>query len=361
MLAGSRNRVFVIAEAGVNHNGDPERALNMVEAAARAGADAVKFQTFRAELLASPEAPKAPYQARTTDAGETQIEMLRRLELDERAHRRLASAAKDAGIEFMSTPFDLNSLELLLAIGIRRIKIASGDITNGPLLLRAARSGLPTILSTGMALLGEVRDALGVLAWGYRRQADPPSLAALRDDYARDSGGTTFAEKVMLLQCASAYPAPPQAINLRAMDTLANTFRLAVGLSDHSVGIAIAIAAAGRGAAVIEKHFTLDRTLPGPDHAASIEPDELAAMIRAIREVERAMGNGRKEPAEAEQPNIRAARRGLIAARDIAAGTPITVDMFVVVRPATGISPIRIWDFLGKPAARTYRMGEPID
>lgn len=360
MPTGGATGIFIIAEAGVNHNGSLDLALQLIEAAARAGANAVKFQTFRAERLADRNAPKAAYQITHTGAAESQFEMLRRLELDDAAHHRLAAACRDQGIEFMSTAFDEESLDLLLALGIRRIKVPSGEITNGPLLLKMGRAGLPTILSTGMARLDEIGDALAVLAWGMTRDDRPGGLDALRAHARSEAAQQQLNQLVTILQCTTAYPAPAEAINLRAMDTLRQSFGLPVGLSDHSTGMAVPLAAAGRNATIIEKHFTLDRTLPGPDHAASLEPAELIAMVRGIREVELALGDGIKQPSPHEEPNIPIARRGLVAATDIPRGTILTEAMLSSRRPAEGASPMLLWDMLGQPAGADLKSGMPI-
>ena len=353
--------VTVIAEAGVNHNGSLDRALGLVDAAAAAGADVVKFQTFRAASLASREAPKAAYQKRSTGQDESQLEMLQRLELGEAEHGRLIEACGARGIEFLSTPFDLDSLGLLAGrLDLPRLKIGSGEVTNFPLLLAAAQTGKAVILSTGMSTLAEVEGALGVLAFGYLRR-EHPSLEAFADAYAGPAGRARLAEKVTLLHCTTEYPAPDGDMNLRAMDTLRDAFGLPVGLSDHSLGTAIPIAAVGRGAVMVEKHFTLDRNLPGPDHKASLEPDELSEMVRAIRRVEAALGDGIKAPTPAERENIVIARKSLVAARRIEAGEAFTSENLTVKRPGNGMSPLRYWELLGRRATRSYAADEVIE
>lgn len=355
MTQGAGNLpVTVIAEAGVNHNGSIDRALELVDAAAAAGADIVKFQTFRAAKLASRTAPKADYQKRTTEGAESQRDMLLRLELDEAGHRRLIDACGTRGIEFLSTPFDVDSLDLLAnRLNLRQLKLGSGEVTNAPLLLAAARTGKPLILSTGMATLAEVEVALGVLAYGYLGGA-APGREAFADAFGRPEARTALAAKVTLLHCTTEYPAPDDEVNLRAMDTLRDAFAMPVGFSDHSRGIAIAIAAVGRGAAVVEKHFTMDRNLPGPDHKASLEPGELAEMVSAIRRVEAALGDGVKAPTASERKNIAVARRSLVAARAITAGEPFTAENLTVKRPGDGKSPLLYWDMLGRSATRDY-------
>lgn len=305
---------FVIAEAGVNHNGDVETALRLIDAAKRAGADAVKFQTFIAEEVISASAPKAAYQVRNTGGEESQLEMVKKLELPPAAFHFLAKYCKERDIMFLSTPFDFRSVELLEEIGVPAFKIASGEITNFPLLEKVARTGRPIILSTGMSTLAEVESALGVI-------------------YA--AGGT----EIILLHCTSNYPASAASANLRAMKTMEESFGVPVGLSDHTEGIAIAIAAVALGACVIEKHFTLNRAQPGPDHRASIEVDEFAEMVRSIRRVEEALGDGVKKPAPEELSTSEVARRSLVAREDIAEGAVVTERMIAIRRPGTGIPP----------------------
>jgi N-acetylneuraminate synthase len=352
------SHTFVIAEAGVNHNGSIGRALEMVDAAARAGADAVKFQTFRAESLVTPGAAKAIYQQAATGSEDGQFEMLKQLELSEGDYLRLADACKRAGIEFMSTAFDTESLRFLIErIGISRIKIPSGEITNPQLLIAAGRSGLPVLLSTGMATLAEIEDALDVLAFGRMADARAPGMSAFKGAYR----GSEIGRTVTILQCTTAYPAPARDINLRTLDTFTAVFGLPVGFSDHSSGIAISIAAVGRGAKVVEKHFTLDRRLPGPDHSASLEPVELAKMISEIRLVEQALGSGEKVCLESEGQNVIVARRGVYAARDIAAGKPLELADMILLRPENGLSPMRLWDLVGSKARRAYRRFEGLE
>jgi N-acetylneuraminate synthase len=357
----SPRHTFVIAEAGVNHNGDLDRAVALVKVAAEAGADAIKFQTFKADRIAAANAPKAAYQSRNTGDDGSQIAMLKALELSDDDHRVLAAASADSGIEFMSTPFDEASATFLVKdIGVKRLKIGSGELTNAPLLLHLARTDKPVILSTGMATLDEVETALGVLAFGYTGQG-APSADAFAAAFAGNAGTAAVRDKVTLLHCTSDYPAAPETVNLAAMDTLAETFRLPVGFSDHSQGIAIPAAAVARGAIAIEKHFTLDRMLPGPDHKASLEPDELKAMIASIRTVERAIGDAAKGPVAAERDTAAVARKSLVALTDISAGTPFSETNLGVKRPGTGVSPLEFWRYLGQTAARDYARDELVD
>ena len=355
-----RPRTFVIAEAGVNHNGSMTLARRLIRIARDAGADAVKFQTFRADRLVTQSAPKAKYQARATGGSESQFEMLRRLELSEMQHYDLKAYCGQCGIEFLSTPFDADSLAMLTRrIGMAKIKIPSGEVTNAPLLLAAARTRKPLIVSTGMCTLDDVRDALGVLAFGFER-GTAPSTKAFRAALRSKSGQLALRKRVTLLHCTTEYPAPLEDTNLLAMDTLRDSFGLPVGLSDHTAGISAVMAAVARGASVIEKHFTLDRRLPGPDHKASLEPGELKAMIQAIREVELCLGNAVKAPAESERKNMIVARKSLVALQPIRRGEAFTERNLGIKRPGGGISPMHFWDWLGRKAERNYLPDELI-
>ena len=353
---------LIIAEAGVNHNGDEKLAFALVDAAIASGADIVKFQTFKATALATADAQQASYQRQNTGQSESQLDMLRRLELSYDAHLRLQAYCQQRGIGFLSTAFDDHSLQFLLGpLKLNRLKIPSGEITNAPFVLQHARSGLDLIVSTGMANLAEIEAALGVIAFGLTAKSDAkPSEQAFAVAYASPAGQAALKSKVTLLHCTTEYPAPPADINLKAMDTMAAAFGLPVGYSDHSAGIHISVAAVARGATVLEKHFTLDKNLPGPDHKASLEPDELAAMVAAIREVEQALGDGIKRPAASELANKAVARKSLVAARAITAGEPLTASHIASKRPGTGISPYKYWDLLDKPANNDYREGEPL-
>jgi N-acetylneuraminate synthase len=355
-------RTLIIAEAGVNHNGDLARATALVEAAARAGADIIKFQSFRADRLATADAAKASYQQATTGTAQSQLEMLRALELSQSDEEQVAAACSAAGITYMSTPFDADSAtHLVRRIGVSTLKVGSGDLTNAPLLLHLARFQLPIILSTGMATLAEVEEALGVIAFGYLADASAPPTRRDFADLLLDR--ITWAElrsKVTLLHCTTEYPAAPHSINLRAMATLKAAFGLEVGFSDHSRGIHIATAAVALGATVIEKHLTLDRSLPGPDHHASIEPDQLAAMIASVRDVELALGDGHKLPAAEEIANRLVARRSLVASRSIRRGEQLSEANLGVKRPGGGIPAIEYWAYLGKKSDRDYAPDEAL-
>lgn len=353
--------VYIVAEAGVNHNGSLDVAKKLVATAADAGADAVKFQTFKADKLISRAAQKAEYQIANTDYLESHHEMIRKLELDESAHAVLIPYCKELGIEFLSTPFDLDSLELLARKwDLSRIKLASGDITDAPLLLETARTGKPVILSTGMSTLGEIEMALGILAFGYSEPHEQPSLPVFEKAYSATTGREALQDKVTLLHCTTEYPAPFVDVNLHAMATLEKAFGLPVGYSDHTTGVAIPVAAVALGATVIEKHFTLDRGLPGPDHKASLEPYELKQMVRWIREVELAMGSPLKRPVVSELRNRPVARRSLVAARQIRKGEMFTQGNLTTKRPGDGVSPTRYWEFLGKTAGRDYKQDEQV-
>jgi N-acetylneuraminate synthase len=352
--------VTVIAEAGVNHNGSLDLALRLVDAAADAGADVVKFQTFRSDQLTTPTAGRSAYQIRNTGTHASQREMLRGLELDGEAHERLLWHCVERGIEFLSTPFDFPSLDLLTdGLGLRRLKIGSGDLTNAPMLLAVANRRVDLILSTGMATLDEIEQALGILAFGYAG-AGAPSRDGFEAAYATPEGRKALRNHVVILHCTSDYPAKIDDINLKAMDTLSTTFGLPVGFSDHSEGIMMAVAAIAKGAVALEKHLTLDRTLPGPDHLASIEPREFKSMVTAIREVERAQGDGRKVPAASELNTIPAARKSLVARVPICRGEPFTAENLCVKRPGTGLAPIHFWNLVGRRASRDYAAEELI-
>lgn len=354
--------VFIIAEAGVNHNGSLELALQLIDVAAEAGADAVKFQTFRAASLVSKHLPKADYQKQTTSAEESQFEMIRKLELDDDNHRLLVAHCEKAGIQFLSTPFDFESVDLLVdGLNLSVLKISSGEINNAPLLLKIAQSGKPVILSTGMSTLGEVEQALGVLAFGYLKSSEKPSLKAFQAAYISSAGQRALASHIKLLHCTTEYPAPFDEVNLRAMDTLKAAFGLVVGLSDHTQGIAVPIAAVARGAQIIEKHFTLDRRLPGPDHLASLEPAELREMVRSIRQVEQSLGSPLKAPGPSEIKNVAIARKSLVAKQTIRSGQVFSEENVTVKRAGGGILPLYLWEVLGRKAIRDFDIDEAIE
>lgn len=355
------SRVFVIAEAGVNHNGSLQMAHQMVDAAVAAGADAIKFQTFISSELAIRSAEKAGYQQQTTDTEENQFDMLRGLELSQNAFQKLCKYCHKQNITFLTTAFDFSSLDFLLKnLKLKTLKIPSGEITNGPFLLAHARSERRLIVSTGMASLGEIERALGVLAFGMLGKNQEPSSEAFEQAYSSLGGQQALRKNVVLLQCTTDYPAPPEAMNLKAIRTLAGTFGLSVGLSDHSEGITASIAAAALGAVIIEKHFTLDRQLPGPDHKASLIPAELEAMVKGIREVELMLGSGVKSPHARELANRDVARKSIVAACPIRKGDLITSDKLAIKRPAIGRSPMDYWELEGTVASCDYATDEAI-
>lgn len=331
-------KTVIIAEAGVNHNGDLAMARQLIDVASVAGADFVKFQTFRADTLVTQAAGKADYQTQTTANDESQHAMLRRLELTREMHVSLIAHCQSRGIAFLSTGFDSASIDLLVELGQDQFKIPSGEITNLPYLRHVGRYAKPVILSTGMATLGEIEAALSVL----------------------EHAGTPR-ERITVLHCTTEYPTPMAEVNLRAMVSIGKAFGVAVGYSDHTPGIEVAIAAAALGATVIEKHFTLDRNLPGPDHQASLEPDELRAMVAAIRNIEQALGSGIKAPGVSEVKNKPVVRKSLVAARAIRAGEVLSADNLAVKRPGTGLSPMQ-WDaVVGRVASRDFAADELIE
>jgi N-acetylneuraminate synthase len=354
------DRCLIIAEAGVNHGGSVEMALALVDAAVEAGADAVKFQSYRTDLLVREDAPQAAYQARNAPAA-SQADMLRALELSAEAHRRIAEYCTERGITFLSTPFDPPSLGLLLELGVPRLKVASGELTNGPMLLVMARTGLPMIVSTGMATLDEVADALAVIAIGRDGSDDAPRLPVRADARRRVESDPSLVGDVTLLHCTSSYPAPPESVNLRAMDTLAQTFGLPVGYSDHTEGITVAVAAVARGAVIIEKHLTIDRTLPGPDHATSLEPHRFTDLVTQIRTVQRALGDGEKRVTPLEEEVRRVARRSLVAARDLSSEHPMSEGDLIALRPGGGVGPSELWDRLGLTPERSLLRGDALE
>ncbi len=353
--------VYVIAEAGVNHNGSHEMAFALVDAAAAAGADAVKFQTFNADLLATKSAPKASYQLETTAAAESQHAMLKRLELGRDIHYELQRHADKQGITFLSTAFDVESLKFLRVLDLPFFKVPSGELTNAPLLWQFARTGKPLILSTGMATISEVEHALAVVCHGLHNTEEPSSMEAVWRTWSQPESRSRLANHVSLLHCTSQYPTPMAEVNLRAMDTLVAAFGLPVGYSDHTQGTLIPVAAVARGATIIEKHFTLDRTLPGPDHLASLEPGELRDMVRQIRELGQALGDGGKSPQPSEWDTKRAARQQVVAAHDLQAGAVFSREDLTTARAGHGQPASRLWDLVGQRAGRAYLAGEAID
>lgn len=330
-------KVFIIAEAGVNHNGSLKIAKKMVDVAASAGVDAIKFQTFHAESLVSKFSPKAMYQKKTTGRDESQLEMIKKLELSSNAHKELIRYCCEKKIMFLSSPFDLESIDFLARLGLRMFKIPSGEITNLPYLRKIGSLRREIIMSTGMATLAKVKDALNVLVRSGTKKKD-----------------------IVVLHCNTEYPTPFKDVNLLAMVTMKNTLGVQVGYSDHTLGIEIAIAAVALGASVIEKHFTLDKKMHGPDHQASLEPDELRRMVNAVRNIEEAMGSGVKQASPSEKANIGVARKSIVARVNIKRGERFNEANLAVKRPGTGISPMRWDDVLGKAAKKDFYQDELI-
>lgn len=332
------HKTLIIAEAGVNHNGSIEIAKNLIDVAVEAGADIVKFQTFKTEKSISRSAIKAEYQKQSTNANESQYNMIKKLELDEETHLKLIKYCNNQGVEFLSTPFDIESIELLHRLALKRFKIPSGEIVNYPYLKEIAHYNKQIIMSTGMANLAEIEQALEVL---------------VKNGTDRD--------KISILHCNTEYPTPYEDVNLNAMLTIKNAFKLPVGYSDHTLGIEIPIAAVAMGATIIEKHFTLERSLTGPDHRASLEPDELKAMVQAIRNIEKAMGNGIKQPSKSELKNMTIARKSIVASKIIKQGEILSELNIAIKRPGNGISPMRWEEIIGRKAKRNFQEDELIE
>jgi N-acetylneuraminate synthase len=354
-------RTIIIAEAGVNHNGKIELALELVDRAADAGADYVKFQTFKAAKLASHTALKAAYQKCNTDAAESQLDMLRKLELAPEAHWLLIDRCAKRGITFLSTAFDIDSLSFLADdLGLKTLKLGSGELTNAPLLLAAGRSAMDLILSTGMGSLAEVEEALGVIAFGMIRKGDPVRRADFSEVLLEQTAWRSLRDRVTLLHCTTEYPAAIEDTNLRAIDTMRAAFGLPVGYSDHTEGNAMSIAAVARGAAVIEKHFTLDRSMEGPDHGASMEPDELKMLVRQVRSIESGLGTGIKQPSAAEVRNRPVVRTCVVAARDISQDEIISSADLTTMRALGSIPGVALWDCVGRRARHSLPDKKPL-
>ncbi|HHB93835.1 MAG TPA: N-acetylneuraminate synthase [Campylobacterales bacterium] len=330
-------KVFIIAEAGVNHNGSIKLAKELIDIAKEAGADAVKFQTFKTESLVSKNAKKADYQKQTTDKNESQFDMIKKLELNLDTHRELISYCNQKKIMFLSTPFDHESIEMLDSLGLKIFKIPSGEITNLPYLRHIGRLKKRVILSTGMADIGEIEDALDVLIMAG-----------------------TLKDNITVLHANTMYPTPMEDVNLRAMITIGKTFDISYGYSDHTLGIEVDIAAVAMGASVIEKHFTVDKTMEGPDHKASLEPKELNDLVKAIRNIELALGNSIKKPSKSEIPNMKIARKSIIASKDIKRGDILSEENITIKRPGNGISPMRWNEIIGTQSTKDYNEDELI-
>ena len=331
------SKVFIIAEAGVNHNGSLDLAKKLIDVASESGANAVKFQTFKAEKLVSKNAQKADYQKQTTNKTESQFDMIKKLELDMDTHKELIAYCETKNIMFLSTPFDHDSIELLNDLGLEIFKIPSGEITNLPYLRHIGKLNKKVILSTGMADIGEIEDALDILI---------------------NTG--TKKENITILHANTMYPTPMEDVNLKAMVTIGNTFDIAFGYSDHTLGIEVDIAAVALGACCVEKHFTLDKTMEGPDHKASLEPNELNAMVKAIRNIELALGSSAKKPSKSESPNIQIARKSIVALKNIKQGETLSEENITVKRPGMGINPMRWDEIVGSIANKNYKEDELI-
>jgi len=331
------NKVFIIAEAGVNHNGSVDLAKKLIDAASISGADAVKFQTFKAVNLVTKSAEKADYQKQTTDALESQFDMIKKLELDVDTHKELIDYCQEKNIMFLSTPFDHESIDLLSDLGLKIFKIASGEITNLPYLRHIGSLGKQVVLSTGMSNLEEVGDALNILI----------------------NAGTPK-DNITVLHANTMYPTPMEDVNLNAMSTIQKEFSVAVGYSDHTLGIEVDIAAVAMGASCIEKHFTLNKTMKGPDHKASLEPEELKVMVSAIRDIEKALGSSEKKPSPSESVNIDIARKSIVASRNIKKGDLLANDNITTKRPGSGISPMQWDEIIGSIATKDYNIDELI-
>ncbi len=355
-------KTFIIAEAGVNHNGSLKMAKELVMVAKEAGADAVKFQTFKAENLVTKQAQQATYQVENLKEETSQFAMLKKLELTFEEFVELQSFCKTEQIEFLSTPFDFESVDFLLEdIAIATAKIPSGELTNAPFIHYIASKQKPIILSTGMATVEEIHEALAFISYGLVKSKEPVTIENVYNFYATEEAKEALKKYVTILHCTTQYPAPMDSINLKAMIEMERIFQLPIGLSDHSEGIHIPLAAVGMGATVIEKHFTLDKTLEGPDHVASLNPDELKSMITGIREIEQALGDGIKSPTPIELQNRIPVRKSLVAKKPIQAGEVISVNNLTVKRPGDGMQPSKYWSLIGEIASKSYEEDDLID
>ncbi len=353
---------YIIAEAGVNHNGSFSMAKKLVDVAKEAGADAVKFQTFRAENLVTKEAQQANYQVENLGEATSQYEMLKKLELSFEQFKTLKYYCDEIGIEFLSTPFDYDSVDFLVDnLQMQTVKIPSGELTNSPFIHYIATKQKKMIISTGMATIDEIHEALAFVAYGLAKPADDVEVGRVYTFYQTDEAKEVLQKYVTVLHCTTEYPAPFETVNLKAMNQLEKELGLSIGFSDHSQGISASIAATGMGATVIEKHFTLDKGLPGPDHVASLEPSELIMMVESIRQIELALGTGVKEPTAIELKNRIAARKSIVASSDIKQGEVLEASNMNVKRPGCGISPSKYWSIIGKKATKNYHEDELID
>ncbi|MDZ5471964.1 N-acetylneuraminate synthase [Bacillus sp. 31A1R] len=354
-------KTFIIAEAGVNHNGSLKLAMRLVDAAVQAGADAIKFQTYKTENLVTRSARQAIYQKKNIGKHSTQFEMLKELELDYSQFLILKKYCDKQNILFMSTPFDLVSVDFLIKdLSLKMIKVPSGEITNAPYLYRIASLGVKNIiLSTGMSTIEEIHNALAFLAYGFSLKSNP-TYSKVKEFYQTNEAKEILKNRISILHCTTEYPAPFNEINLGAIDVIRDTFNLEVGLSDHSEGILVPIAAVSKGSTIIEKHFTLDKSLPGPDHKASLNPEELKEMIDSIRIIEVAIGKKVKQPTKTESKNKEIVRKSLVAAKKIKKGELFTFDNLTVKRPGFGKEPYYFWDYIGRAAEKDYEEDEVI-
>ena len=357
-------KVFVIAEAGVNHNGDFILAKELIDIAASSGADAIKFQTFVTKMVMTRSAAKAKYQLNTTKDSQTQFDMVKKLELPFEWHYDLLDYCKTKKIKFLSTAFDQYSLDFLAdEILLDILKIPSGEITNGPFLLECALKKRNIILSTGMSTIADIEKALSIIAFGFihdNKSRIEPSEEVFLKAYNSSKGKSLLKERVTLLHCTTQYPAPISEVNLNAIVEMRNFFNLDIGYSDHTNGILIPIAAVALGASIIEKHFTIDKDMIGPDHKASLEPEELKDMVKSIRLIEKSMGDGKKNPVPSEMVNMDAARRSIVALKEINSGEKFTSDNLGIKRPGSGVSPMLYWKYLGKKSRNRYMVDELI-
>ncbi|MEK4244736.1 N-acetylneuraminate synthase [Psychrobacillus sp. FSL K6-2684] len=353
---------YIIAEAGVNHNGSFEMAKKLVDVAKKAGADAVKFQTFRAENLVTKEAKQANYQVENLGEETSQYEMLKKIELSFEEFKSLKYYCDEIGIEFLSTPFDYESVDFLVdELQMQTVKIPSGELTNSPFIHYIATKQKKIIISTGMATIDEIHEALSFVAYGLARPNVYVSINSVSSFYQTNEAKEVLQKYVTVLHCTTEYPAPFETINLKVMNQLEKELGLSIGFSDHSQGVAVSIAATGMGATVIEKHFTLDRELPGPDHIASLEPSELVLMIEGVRQIEIALGTGIKEPSAMELKNRVAARKSIVASGDIKKGETLQASNMRIKRPGNGITPSKYWSLIGKKTTKFYHKDELID
>lgn len=353
---------YIIAEAGVNHNGSIDMAKELIKVAKEAGADAVKFQTFRAENLVTKEAMQADYQVENLGEATSQYEMLKKLEMSFDEFKSLKNYCDEIGIEFLSTPFDYDSVDFLIEeLQMRMVKIPSGELTNSPFIHYIATKQKEIIISTGMATVEEIHEALAFIAYGLAKPNTDVSIESVHSFYKTKESKDILQKFVTVLHCTTEYPAPVETINLKAIQQLSEELGLPIGFSDHSQGIIIPIAAISMGTTVIEKHFTLDRKLSGPDHIASLEPSELFAMVEGIRQVESALGSGLKQPTVNEMKNRVAARKSIVASVDIKKGELLKKSNITIKRPGNGISPSKYWSLLGEKANKSYKMDEQID